>query len=370
MQFDPNPADLRNGGSMHSRLVRFLAFVLLMASQGATAQTNSTLWRFVNPKTKAIVGINWSRIQQTRAGELMRERLGDSPLPLPGVEFLNDVERVIVSSTGNPNPNDQQEPPILMAVRGRFDLADLRKKMIEHHAKRQMYGDFQIYRLQDTGAKDLAIAPLDAQTLLVGDAGSVFAALEHNGYAGAENSPALARAATLDATYDFWAVLTSPRAMASQHLMEMFTAEELGDAAQGFEAGISFRDGMAMNLSIATESEDAARKLSSTISKVVNLSAKDKPTNPALADIERKLKIGTEKSTVTLTLRLTKDELSKAAEKFDQYRKEKDRHLAEAALAAKAAAPPPPPPPKMVIRIDGLENGAREIPFKPMTPPK
>jgi hypothetical protein len=348
---------------MHLRLARFLLFSLLIAAQAVTAETDSTLWRFVNPKAKAVIGINWGRIQQTRAGELMRERLGDSPLPLPGVQFLTDVERVIISSTGNPNPEDQQEPPILMAVRGRFNLADLRKALLAHGAKRQMYGDFQVYRPQEKGGKDLAIAPLDAQTLLVGDAGSVFAALEHNGYSGTEASPIVARSATLDASYDFWALLTTPRAIASQRFMELFTGEELGDAAQGFEAGISFRDGMAMNLAIATPSEDAAKKLSSTISKVVNLSAKDKPTNPALADLERKMKIVAEKTAVIITLRLTKDELSKTAEKFDRYRKEREKQLAE---AKPAVQPPvqPPPPPKMVIRIEGLENGSREIPYK------
>jgi hypothetical protein len=71
--------------------------------------------------------------------------------------------------------------------------------------------------------------------------------------------------------------------------MGLFTGEELGEKARGFEAGISFRDGMAMNLNIETQSEDVAKKLSATISKMVNLSAKDKPTNPGLADLERKL---------------------------------------------------------------------------------
>jgi len=349
---------------MLPRLACFAAGILLFASHTAVAQTDSALWRFVNPKAKAVVGINWGRIQQTRAGELMRDRLGGSPLPLPGVDFLNDIERVIISSAGNPDPEDQQEPPILLAVRGRFHLSELRKTLSDRGAKRQTYGEFQIFRPQDKGGKDLAIALIDARTLLVGDAGSVFAALEHNGYPGTDNSPAIARASALDAGYDFWAVLTSPRAIASQRLMELFTGEELVDDAQGFEAGISFRDGMNMTLTIATPSEDAAKKLSSTIAKVVNLSARDKPTNPALADLERKLRVGSEKSDVILTLRMTRDELSRTADKFDQYRRDKDRQLAAAQLAAKAAAPPAPPPQKMVIKIDGLENGTREIPYQ------
>jgi hypothetical protein len=349
---------------MRSHPASFIALTLLAASQTLMAQTDASLLRFVNPRAKAAIGINWGRIQQTRAGELMRDRFGDSPIPLPGVDFLRDVERVVITSTGSPNEEDPQEPPILMAVRGRFNAADLRKLLVERGAKRQMYGDFSVYRPQDKGGKDLAIAPVDAQTVLVGDAGSVFSALEHNGYASMETSPLVTRATELDSSSDLWAVLASPRALASQHLMELFTGEELGDDARSIEAAISFRDGMTMSLNIVTPSDEAAKKLSSTISKVVNLSARDKPTNPALADLERKLKVGVDKSAVVITLRLSKDELTKTAGKFDQYRKEKEKQLAEAQLAAKASAPLPPPPPKMVIKIDGLDDGAREIPYK------
>jgi hypothetical protein len=348
---------------MYQRPARYFVFSLLIAAPLAIAQTDSSLWRFVHPKAKAVIGINWGRIQQTSAGELMRERMGNFALPLPGLQFLKDIDRVIISSTGNPNPDQQTDAPILIAVRGHFNLAEVRKALIDHGAKRQMYGEFQVYRPQEKGGKDLAIVPLDAQTLLIGDAGSIFSSLEHNGYSVAEGSPAITRATALDSAFDFWAVVTSPQAVASQRLMGLFTGEELGEKARGFEAGISFRDGMAMNLNIETQSEDVAKKLSATISKMVNLSAKDKPTNPGLADLERKLKVGVEKNAVTITLRMNKEELAKAAEKFDQFRREKQKQLVEAKPAEKVTIPAAPPP-KMVIRIDGLESGTREIPYK------
>src|SRR5271166_6037333 len=99
---------------MHWRLARNLVFGLVFYWQGAIAQTDTTLWRFVNPKAKAVIGINWSRIQQTRAGTLLREKLGDSPLPLPllGINLFSDIERVVISSSGNPDPEDQSEAPI------------------------------------------------------------------------------------------------------------------------------------------------------------------------------------------------------------------------------------------------------------------
>lgn len=348
---------------MYLRFAGYFICGLAALSPAAIGQTDAALWRFVQPKAKAVIGVDWKRIQQTHAGALLREKMGGSPLP-PGVEFLNDVDRVLISSAGNSDPDDQTEPPVLVAVRGHFNLTDVRKALLEHGAKRQMYGAVQVYRPQGKSGKDLAFALVDPQTVLIGDADSIFACLEHGGFTATDPNPTVARAAVMDATYDFWAVMATPRALASQRLMGMFTGDEFGEDAEGFEAGISFRDGMAMNLAINARTEFAAKKLSSEISKILKLSAKDKPGNPALADLARKMKIGSENSTVTITLRLTKDELEKSAQQFEQSRKERNVLAAAQPVVVKPQAPQPPPE-KMVIRIEGLDGGTREVPLKP-----
>jgi hypothetical protein len=76
------------------------------------------------------------------------------------------------------------------------------------------------------------------------------------------------------------------------------------------------------------------------------------------------MKIGSENSTVTITLRLTKDELEKSAQQFEQSRKERNVLAAAQPVVVKPQAPQPPPE-KMVIRIEGLDGGTREVPLKP-----
>lgn len=310
------------------------------------AQTDSRLWRFVDPNAKAVIGIDWKRTQQSPAGAMLQQKLGADIFQAPGVEFLKDVERVLISSPGRESLEDASEPPMLIAIRGHFNLSDLRKALVDHGAKRQMYGTIPIYRPSGKNGQDLGFVLLDAQTVLIGDIGSICSSLGRTEFTPREANATLTRAAALDAAYDVWAVNSSTGALASTRMMGMFTGEEFGDAATAFEAGLSFRDGLSMNVSVNTRAEAAAKLLSSRISKVLKLAAKDKPTNPALAEFERKMKVSYANMLISITLRLTQDELEKNARLFARTVKKME-------------------PEKMVVIIEGLDGGMKEIPYKP-----
>jgi hypothetical protein len=348
---------------------RFLlpAFNLaLLLAVNACAQTESGLWRFVSPDAKAVIGIDWKAVQQSPAGNIIREYWLDGEMAsLPGIEFLDNVERVLICSPGS-NPEDgQSDPKMLIAVHGNFDLAKVRQALLAHGAKAQKFNSIAVYRPQERGARDLAFAPLDAKTILIGDASSVFAGLERPALPVEEqdHNAVVTRAVVLDATYDAWAVMASSGALAGGRLMAMFTGEDLGEETEGFEAGLSLRDGLDVHIGVNARTELAAKRLAGDFSEVLKLSAKDhKAAQPGLAEIEKKMKAYADGSTVRITLRLSKDEFDRNSRQLAaEHRTEPAAAVAQTDPPAKTDAPGAPE--KRVIRIEGLDGGAREIPY-------
>jgi hypothetical protein len=121
----------------------------LFAQDVAHPQSDASLWRFVHPNAKAVIGIDWGHIRQSQAGTLIREKL--IPLgALPGfprLEFLDSVDRFLFSTPGIKASDDSQDDspgsvgqtPLIVAVHGRFDGAQVRQLFKQLGAKPQAY---------------------------------------------------------------------------------------------------------------------------------------------------------------------------------------------------------------------------------------
>src|SRR5580700_2000912 len=120
---------------------------LLLAPVIARAQTDPALLRFVPTDAKALISIDWKRVRQSQVGTMIREKWVDGSA-IPGVELLNDIDRVVISSQGR-NPVDAPSPaedaPMLIAVGGHFDLARVREILSTQGAKPQMFNNVQVY---------------------------------------------------------------------------------------------------------------------------------------------------------------------------------------------------------------------------------
>ena len=88
-----------------------------------------------------------------------------------------------------------------------------------------------------------------------------------------------------------------------------------------------------------------------------------------MLDLEKKLKFTAEGNMVKIAMRVTPQELEKNAQIYAATHKQPVPALAEVRAVAKAVSEPPKPV-KRVIRIEGLEEGTREIPYKPDHPPQ
>lgn len=334
------------------------------------AQTELGPLRFIPPNSKALVSIDWSRIRTSHIATMLREKWVE-PAAVPGSEFLNDADRFLISSPGKNAGDPEADAPLLIVVAGRFDLARVRTVLAQHRLKPQQYNSFQVYRPQGKDAKDLAFVLFDSRTILIGDSRSIFACLDRAAFPpqAPTSDSLMARAPDMDSSYDGWAIVNTPGALGADRLTELLRGSDADADAQGFEFGLSLRNGLAVDYTLTLGSEAAAKQMATELSRIIRLTVKDKLGEPALLDLEKKMKFTAQGALAKVTVRLTAQELEKNAQIFAASHKQPPAGQAAAGLAQvrpviKPEPAPPTPPEKKMIRIEGLDSGPREIPYQ------
>jgi len=364
------------------RVLATLALAILLAPLAAKGQSEASLWRFVNPNTKALIGIDWGRIQPQPAGAFIREKWLTASVmgAIPALELLDDIDRVLISSPGRNSTDDSAESPILIVIHGHFDVAKVRQVFSRVSARPQAYNSFQVYRpqgkdRQGNSGKDTAWVLFDAETILYGDAPSIFAALDRNHFAPASTQPApasgsiMARAAEMDASYEVWAIMDAAEMLSSDQISALLPDGEWTSEAEDFEAGVNLRAGLAADITVRFSSDVAAKSMTSELTRTMNLAAKDKSAGAQMQRFAKKMKVNLDGPAAKVSFRLTEQEMEQSAMAFARGQK-------AATLATAASTNPPPapipveasPPKPAVIRIEGLDEGTREIPFQDRPP--
>lgn len=356
------------------------AFAALTLPAFLAAQPETALWRFVQPNAKVLIGIDWARIRQSQAGAMIREKWipQNAIRGFPALELLNSIDRFLISSSGKErsadgadatgDPGDSGDSPILIAIQGHFDAAEVRDIFQRSGAKRQAYESFQVYRPQSKQNRDMAYVLFDAETILFGDAPSVFAALDRNRFApplpDADSfaGAMAARAAALSAKYDIWAILDAAGFMSTDLIADLFGASEWTTAAQGLEAGLNLHSGLDADFFVHFPSEDAAKQVTSQLTRAVAQVAREQYGDEAY--LARKLKFNVEGTSTRVNLHLSEQDLEKIAQVLAQSFKSGEAQAANAASGENQPAASVPTPSKPgVIRIEGLDDGPREIPY-------
>jgi hypothetical protein len=363
------------------RLRASLVFAALLSPIVAAGQSEPAMWRFVHPNAQALISIDWARIRQSPAGAMIRETwLTSGALPaVPGLELLNDIDRVLVSSPGNISPDESTQQPVLIAIHGHFDPAEVRQIFIRFGAKPQSYNSFQVYRpqrkdqrkdkkdAQRNDAKDMAFLLFDPDTILFGDSKSIFLTLDRNQFGPPPQAAGslLARAAAMDPNYDLWVIMDAFEIMSSDSVAALLRGGEWASEAQSFEAGVNLRAGLAADITVRFSSDDVAKRVTTELTRVMNMAARDHRSGAQMQEIARKLKFGSDGSAAKISLRLTEQELEKSAQAFAAGLKA--AQSAGDAASTSDAAPAPATVPSVaksaVIRIEGLDEGPREIPY-------
>jgi hypothetical protein len=344
------------------------------------------MWRFVHPNAKTVIGIDWARIRETPAGVMIREKwIPRGALPgFPALELLDVIDRFLIALPGRSSSpdapddslvaaaGDSGDSPILIAIQGHFDAARVHQLFTRSGAKAQSYNSFQVYRPQNKRSKDTAYVLFDAQTILYGDAPSVFAALDRNQFAPAPapSTPVpgslAARASELEAKYELWAIVDTTEALSGDPISAMFGGNEWASASKGVEAGLNLRAGLDADFIVRFSSDAVAKRVTSELTRAVNLAARDKSVDAQTQAIARNLRFTVDGSASRISLRLNEQELEKMAQAFENGQKAAQQAAADAAARANptpALTPAVAPSKPAMIRIEGLDDGPREIPY-------
>jgi hypothetical protein len=271
-----------------------------LASTCLWAQLPQAVLRIADPNAQALFGVEWSRIANSQYINEMRSKFGGELKDVKGLEFLENLDRVMLSVTPGARGG---KASVLIVVEGRFNVADVRKLIIEQKATPQRFRGIEIFKApQGKGADEMDLAILSGQTILAGDRPSLLAAIERAQVAVRDAAPNSIhrRAATLAAKSDVWGV-------ASPEIISAMGLKEIGGQLQ-----------------LAAGNDPFAQQILKVLSNVEN-------GGP-------------------IEFGFNLDEMQKNAPRL--------------ALRPKVTISPAPPAQQAKIRIYGLDEGVKEVDFK------
>lgn len=354
--------------TLHLCLVALVAAVASFA-QSASVSTPA-VWRYAHPEAKALVGIEWTRLVNSPAGQQVREKISESGAPaIPGIELLDSIQSVFISSPGNPPGSTDEQPPAVIAVQGSFDLDQVRALAAQNAAQETEYRSVPFLQTENDEGQPMTLALVGPQMLLLGDAVSVKAAIDHHETAEADviDSSLYNRARTLSQANDVWIV--------SELSPTDFTQADgevppfLNDI-DSIEFGMSLQQGLGAELNLGTASPDSAQSLAGGLQFMLAMMLSSQENSAAGARISEKLQVSTEDTRVHLALQLNNDELMSA---FNDVGSNLtfggsggDGEVGGTVKGSDSGSweqEPQLPPEERVIRIWGSEEGPIEIPM-------
>jgi hypothetical protein len=311
------------------------SFLFLASVAFAVAQSHPSWWNYSSPGATALVGIEWQSVQNTPVTEALEAELWGN-LGFPDLPCLRHARTIIISS-----------PELLALAAGNCSALKGALSGFEP----MTYRGVDMFYAKEKGV--LSIARLGDQLLMLGDPKTLEMAVDRELKNTKDYSALLARAAQFSGK-DFWVVSSQlPDDLANRFLP--LTVE-----AQRFEGSVSFRNGLELQLTVKTASDQRAR------ASVEQLRQDAK----ALPSVFRGLEITSEDDSILISLNASREQVlasiqapepeAKPAETIKVETPKKVEYVP--IVAAKPAEKPVENVEKpQVIRIVGLDDGPKEI---------
>jgi hypothetical protein len=322
------------------------AAVLLAPLAAGQTQQPAPDWRFADPGAQLIGGLDVHGLLDSplvkSALDQAAAKMGDAAtLMRMTLGTLSGVSQVYFSITGRKEDADG-----LMMVKGTLTDAAVRAFM-------QGGG---IAGMGDAGPKPaqpkVDMARVDATTVLVGSPALLGAAVRRLQRPAPAASPLLARAKTLAAGNDFWIGGTLP---------DIPVVALIGGGIKGLALGLSLQHDLRLQVSLDMATAELAKQMAAQVRKSVDEASRNQP------GLDTKLEAKVVGTTLNITSTVDGDQILKTlAEKLQ------DGVSGPGALfgggptkTATTAAPSEPaaPPQPRTVKIFGLDDGTREVPF-------
>jgi hypothetical protein len=239
-------------------------------------------------------------------------------LTATGFDPLKDLNRVTLTAAF-----DTKEPRVLVIARGRFDV-DKIGALAADHAKKEpdkltitKEGGVTVYEMKGQGqgqpafaafpSKDVFLLALSKDYLLqaVKNVGKEPAKL------GKDMTTALGKVGGKESLW-FAAVIPEE---AKKAIKKNPPTAEIADKLQYLTGSLNFSNDFQLAVQVHTTDAEAAEKLGAFVDSFKPLlslmTANDKENGPKVAELVKQLKIVPEKSTLTISLKLTEDQIKK-----------------------------------------------------------
>lgn len=350
---------------------------IALAGSQAQPQADPGLWRYVHPEAKVLAGLEWSKLARSEFGRLTQQPFGSAlRSEFGGLDFAQQVDRILVSSPGG----GSGEPRFLVAMRGKFPLARLREFVLKQGGLSRRHAGVELIEPPPNAGEDVCLALIDAQTILAGDQDSLLDAVESRRQPQDEH-PSLARARELSREHDLWVLVESLDAFPRQGgAQPPFLAD-----VRALEGGLSARSGLQLLLRLSMTSPETAASLAGAVMSLGKMA----PAQDPMGQLLSRLSAVPDRDTVRIQLALDPKQVQQTVASIAGSMGAGKRSLtdwvspsprlgvpppvaATAAVRAVQRAPQPEPvvaakprePERKVIRIVGLEEGTREIPYR------
>ena len=213
--------------------------------------------------------------------------------PFRAWRLLNDIDRVLISSPGKSSPDDSAESPMLIAIHGHFDGPKCGRSSLTLARNRRPTLPSRSTGRRARTPKTWRSCSSIPKPFSFGDTKSIFATLDRNEFGPPPQATGslLARAAEMEANYEFWVIMDAAEIVSSDQIAALFHGGEWASEAQGFEAGVNLHSGLAADITVRFSSEDTAKHVTAELTRVIDLAAKDKNSRRAGAGYREEVEV-------------------------------------------------------------------------------
>jgi hypothetical protein len=347
---------------------KFAVVVCLAGAFCLRGQADSNLG-LIQPDAGLVFGIEWRKIVASSVGEMLTEQLKKSELTkVPGFEsvenaLLHDLDSVLIAAPASGLSKRSSQPPILVVVKGRFNVDQLRTLVMSKGQNVETYRGVELLSGPDTraaaGPKASAyptrVAFFDANTILAGDRAEVRAAIDRlkTGRLTEPNRGILAGISELASQNDLWMIAEIP---ADALKDAPPAAAQMFSGVKSAELGMSFGQGFGLQVNVRAKDDASAQSMAQTLQGLLAMAAMSQSQSPQSAEMVKKVKITSQGSRVKLALALDRSELEKIIQETQN-----SRRAASTPKETPTHAPEPAGP--KTVRIIGLDSGPVEVPF-------
>jgi hypothetical protein len=358
--------------SMRLALVAFLLLLLPLVAVSQPVRTAKwTILHLAHPDAKLLLGLDWRRVLESPMGAVVQEQVSKGGHPLLGfLDSIDNVDRILVSS---PGMGEDGRSPLLVVGEGRFLLPKIRAMAKADGAVSRKYNDVELLVPPDATNADLHFALLDGNTILFGDGFSVKQAIgrwQRAAHEGHERNPVFFRATTLSTMQEIWAVAHDPALSLAALGMNGST---LAEQVESVEFGITAGKTLDATVWVKAATEEAGEMLATGLPALLQLAALTYNQQPSLAMVARRLKVVHEQNYVKMGVSIDPGLFARS---LDELRASAVTTTTTAVAGPQSAAALPPtpqpqpeqPPQRRVVRIIGMDEGVKEIPYEVKRP--